>query len=255
MTPPSAPTRLCELQDDLPNGVRQALEESAVTRLPTAQQLSDLEARLRDQLATPRAGTASAKLVLIPLVIAVAGAAALLSSTRRTPPPPAPHISAYDDGHDQASSAESAPEVAGPSAPQPSNDARSPGAALARSDPSRQGTTTDKPADARARTADRHVSDGPGEVELLARARRALASDPALAQRLVRDHERRFADGLLVEEREAIAVQALARAGALTQARSRALSFSARFPNSAYAGTVASVLEDATKAADAVPKR
>ena len=267
MTPLSAPTRLCELGDELPKGLRQALEESTVAQLPTAQQLVDLEARLRDQLAPPRAGaptadagiapvrTAPAKLAIIPLVIALAGAAALLSSTTRTPPPPAPHISAHDDGHDHAGSGESAPEIAGPSAPQPSHDARSPGADLARSVPSHEATTTDKPADARPRAADRHANDGPGEVELLAHARRALASDPALAQRLVRDHERRFPDGLLVEEREAIAVQALAHVGALAQARSRALSFSSRFPNSAYSGSVASALEDATKAADTVPKR
>jgi hypothetical protein len=71
------------------------------------------------------------------------------------------------------------------------------------------------------------------ERKLLDPARRALAagrSDDALEA--VADHAREFPDGLLVEEREALAVNALVLASRHAEARERADRFVRRFPQS-----------------------
>lgn len=63
------------------------------------------------------------------------------------------------------------------------------------------------------------------EAELVARARRSLADDPDLALRLTTQLGEEFPTGMLVEEREAIAIRALARLGRQQQARRLAEAF------------------------------
>jgi outer membrane protein assembly factor BamD (BamD/ComL family) len=72
-----------------------------------------------------------------------------------------------------------------------------------------------------------------GERALLEEARMALAqgSVPAAIAALTR-HEQEFPRGRLVEEREAMLVQALLRAGRTAEAESRARAFGDRFPGS-----------------------
>jgi hypothetical protein len=72
------------------------------------------------------------------------------------------------------------------------------------------------------------------EVALLSRAQEALARDPARALELVGEHERRFDTGLLVQEREVIAVEALVKLGRTSEAATRAAAFHTRFPRSAH---------------------
>jgi hypothetical protein len=71
------------------------------------------------------------------------------------------------------------------------------------------------------------------ERAILDVARAALArGEGAPAIEAVRRHEREFPDGVLVEEREAIAVRALVAQGRRDEARARAAEFRRRFPNS-----------------------
>jgi hypothetical protein len=71
------------------------------------------------------------------------------------------------------------------------------------------------------------------EGALLDAARRAIESeDGAAALAATSEHERRFRDGLLVQEREAMAVRALLLLGRADEARARAAKFQARFPDS-----------------------
>lgn len=73
------------------------------------------------------------------------------------------------------------------------------------------------------------------EQVLLDTARAALArgrADDALVA--VASHATQFPQGRLVEDREAVAVQALAAAGRLDEARARAKGFRARYPRSIY---------------------
>jgi hypothetical protein len=71
-----------------------------------------------------------------------------------------------------------------------------------------------------------------GERALLDVARTALANgDSASALAAVARHERTYPSGLLVEEREAIAIKALVASGRYDEARARGSRFAKRFPS------------------------
>lgn len=76
------------------------------------------------------------------------------------------------------------------------------------------------------------------EVRHLAEVRRLAASNPAGAARMADEGHRRFAGGMLYQEREAVAISALARAGRSAEARSRGTRFVERFPQSPFAEQV-----------------
>lgn len=84
------------------------------------------------------------------------------------------------------------------------------------------------------------------EHQLLDRARAAESAgrvDEAL--RLVSEHERTFPDGRLREEREAIALESLSRAGRREDVRRRGASFLTSWPRSLYAPRVRTLLRAA----------
>jgi hypothetical protein len=71
------------------------------------------------------------------------------------------------------------------------------------------------------------------ELHLLRRARAAVArGEFAAALPPIAEHARRFRDGRLAEEREALRVKALAGLGRNDEARRAAAAFEARFPRS-----------------------
>jgi hypothetical protein len=71
------------------------------------------------------------------------------------------------------------------------------------------------------------------ELSLLGRARASVArEDFATALRLVAEHARRFRDGRLAEEREALRIKALAGLGRMEEAVRGAVEFGVRFPHS-----------------------
>jgi hypothetical protein len=78
----------------------------------------------------------------------------------------------------------------------------------------------------------------PAEAALLLAARRTLASDPAATLSTVRQHERRFATGKLVEEREILAIEALRKLGRSSEAEARIERFRARYPSSIHLRSV-----------------
>lgn len=80
------------------------------------------------------------------------------------------------------------------------------------------------------------------EATFLRRTRAALAEDPAVALRMTREHASRFPRGVLVQERDVIAIDALVRLGALDEARAKARAFRARYPRSAHASRIATIL-------------
>ena len=77
--------------------------------------------------------------------------------------------------------------------------------------------------------------EGPeAEVKLVQRAQDALRSSrPAEALALCNDHAKRFPNGMVTQECEVIAVEALVKTGRKDEARKRADRFKARFPGSA----------------------
>jgi hypothetical protein len=73
------------------------------------------------------------------------------------------------------------------------------------------------------------------EVKLLERAQDALRTKtPAEALALCDEHARTFPRGMLVQERERIAIEALVKAGKKDEAKARAARFKARFPGSSH---------------------
>jgi hypothetical protein len=64
------------------------------------------------------------------------------------------------------------------------------------------------------------------------------------------EHARRFPDGVLAEEREAIAIEALVAAGRGDPARARFTQFVARFPDSSYRRHLERLLGGAGAGAD-----
>ena len=77
--------------------------------------------------------------------------------------------------------------------------------------------------------------EGPeAEVKLVQRAQDALRSSrPSEALALCNDHAKRFPNGMVTQECEVIAVEALVKTGRKDEARKRADRFKARFPGSA----------------------
>ena len=85
------------------------------------------------------------------------------------------------------------------------------------------------------------------ELQLLQRAQSEYAShDFANALVLVAEHGRRFPNGRLAEEREALRVRSLAHAGRGDEARRALASFGKRFPHSAFLPR----LQEAARSAD-----
>jgi hypothetical protein len=76
------------------------------------------------------------------------------------------------------------------------------------------------------------------EYRLLRSARQALAVDSAKALDLTQEHVRRFPHGMLTQEREAIAVEALVQLGRPVQAKTRGQAFLAAYPVSPYRSRV-----------------
>ncbi len=72
------------------------------------------------------------------------------------------------------------------------------------------------------------------EHQLLRSARAALANNPRRAYALTQEHKRRFAQGMLGQEREVIAIEALARLGDDSAASDRADQFSKDYPDSPH---------------------
>lgn len=131
--------------------------------------------------------------------------------------------------------------------PQKSPPATSPAAARAEAEPPDVSAPEPRP---RASTHRAVAAAGPGHVSpddeavLVDEARAALRrGDAPRALELVRQHERTFSSGDLIEEREVVAVEALAALGAAAQAQNRARRFLARWPSSPYALRVRAVID------------
>ncbi len=102
---------------------------------------------------------------------------------------------------------------------------------------------TDEPAQPRRRAArragarqeaDAQQEDAPSEGELLLRARAALARNADLCLSLTAEHRRLYPSGSMREERDVLAVEALARLGRMEEARARAAAFERTYRSSPY---------------------
>ncbi|MES1186586.1 MAG: hypothetical protein ABUL60_22425 [Myxococcales bacterium] len=80
------------------------------------------------------------------------------------------------------------------------------------------------------------------EIQLLEQARRQLSSEPAQAERVLREHEARFAAGQLRSERELLLIDALVRLGRRSEAEARARVLRRQAPTSLYGERLEQIL-------------
>lgn len=110
--------------------------------------------------------------------------------------------------------------------------------------------TAVEPPRRRAAVREREVTvaepDTQREFRLLAEARKAAASSPARAWTLVQQSEREFPEGMMIEEREALAVEVLVALDRVEDARRRGDRFLAAHPKSPSANRVRELLERAS---------
>lgn len=78
----------------------------------------------------------------------------------------------------------------------------------------------------------------PTEIALLREARAALGSDPERTLAIIATSETIYPHGVFAEERDALAIDALSRAGRVTEARRRADAFAAAHPDSAHRAAI-----------------
>jgi hypothetical protein len=91
------------------------------------------------------------------------------------------------------------------------------------------------------------------ETEHMARMRAIGDSDPAQAFALAEEGQRRFPSGLFAQEREAVAIGALAHLGRAAEARARAKVFLASYPRSSFAERIRKLLATSEGATDRRP--
>jgi hypothetical protein len=91
--------------------------------------------------------------------------------------------------------------------------------------------------------------DSADEYRLVRAARQAASIDPASALALTDEHLRRFPHGMLGQERETIAIEALARLGNAAAARKRADRFLATYPTSPYAKRIQAAVGNSPRVA------
>lgn len=92
----------------------------------------------------------------------------------------------------------------------------------------------------------RDVNEGSEGALLLAARRALLSANPTRALALTREHERRFAEGAMEEEREVIAMEALLRVGQTERAEARRARFNTRHPSSPYRSRVDALFAQTT---------
>ncbi len=142
-------------------------------------------------------------------------------------------------------SREPAPAAVADPMPPSAPDAVEPHAPEARGAEPRSDFDARVPASSEARTTPRATARAVSELELLGRARAALATDPRASLALCAQHARAYPDGALKEEREVLAIDALVASGQAERARARARRFERAFPRSVHARHVAETVERA----------
>lgn len=197
----------------------------------SADRLADIERRLGAVLDQPvgvravrRRSRPTRWIALAAAAIVLVGAATYAASrlTRRAEPPaPAPT---------EVSLAPAPPPSPSPS-PLPPNDEALPAAPPTASAPRSPAPSARAP-----------VSHPSTEEDLLARARERLQSSPAAALSIAEEHARLYPRGQLVQEREVIAIDALARLGRPAEAQARGQRFLAAYPRSIFRTKVEQIL-------------
>ncbi len=197
--------------------------------LPSDGDLRRLAARLGPVLESPAGGSAwpgwatVGKLAALGVLVAGSAVFFALNFGPHTPRPPD-----VPDSVPAPPEVSPAPSVVPPVMSAPvAGDAAANGSAVPLGSSAPSASSSSRPNAASTRPAET-------EAQLLERARTALSADPARALALTEQHRAHFPAGVLAQEREVIAIEALKRLGRTDDAAQRAAAFARRYPNSAY---------------------
>jgi len=220
------PERLAEAT---PRSPLAGLFVSAAQDLPSDEQLARLAAQLGPVLNSPPVGPPAGTPLMVKLGV-TAGALAVLVGAglalRRPAPPPAVAPTAPTAPAQVAKALPPAPTPAAAPAPgsAASPDEHSPPAS----------SELAVPGAANAKSSSSTPAKAPSEAALLEQARRALNTAPSHALQLANQHRTLFPHGVLSQEREVIAIEALRRLHRGSEADQRASGFTKAFPGSAH---------------------
>jgi len=246
MSRPSDPVRITEMREaesdyaQLKSGIRVLRRQDG-----SAAETEALAARLGPELATNVvAGTAvlsSALLRFVMLGVGVVGVSMgawwlWSGDSERVAAVPAKVAVAEQVEHTAAAPEQSVVPGPGPEAPVPLE--------LSAIEPVAKPRAREKAAP-RLHLHDKPRASGDPEAELalLGRAQALLDHDPNGALTVLGEHARDYARGLFIEEREVLALEAESKLGHKALARARAERFMERFPRSAHARRVRTLLE------------
>ncbi|WP_146648570.1 hypothetical protein [Labilithrix luteola] len=211
---------------------------------PSPGKLEALERRLEPFMSTPRprgffASVGMRNTLLAALGLGLLAAPLYVMSTRSNAPvnaTPAPVVAM--------------PSVAEPASPSPSTESSVsvldlPAAPVEPAAPKKERVAVARPSASVVTTTTPKVEE-PSESEgsFLRRTQSTLVSDPARALAMTRDHSSLYPRGVLLQERDVIAIDALARLGRLAEARTRAAEFRAQYPKSAHLARIQTILGD-----------
>jgi hypothetical protein len=236
MTDPDDPSRLFDSPSE-PAGLRDVLR-AASKDVGTDAQVARLAQRLGPLLgpvgpAAPVAAASKAlglKLALAGAALIAAGGGAWLLATPSARPPSAPTQAPVPPSPKPQPAAVTTPEA--PVAP-PEVTATPDGAPSAD-----EAAKAAAPGPAKLPGKPTPPAQ-PSEAELLEQARAALKADPARALQRANEHAARYPRGVLVQEREVLAIQALRKLGRSAEADRRTEAFAKAFPGSAFARKLA----------------
>jgi len=230
-------------------GELQELLRSARTDVPSARDLSGLEAKLGALLDAPAPPAAEsppvaaphpagsgmpglAKLAVLVAVTGLIGGGVYLSTRGSSEPEPTPVPAQTPPARD----VEPAPKLQAPRAEPRAAEAPPPASAEATGEVAHEAPKQRTQAAAK-----------PSEAALLNQAQQALKSDPRRALELTRRHKQLYPQGSLSQEREVIAIEALARLDKTSSAHERAEAFSEKYPESAHQKKVDTTLKPPPK--------
>lgn len=229
MSMPDDPERLSNANPPSPLG---DLFASAARDLPSDQQLARLAAQLGPILnGAPTAPTAPGGTSLGVKLGIGAGALALLVGAGL-----ALRSTSQTSTVSSAAPSAAAPAPSAISAP-PASIATPPGIDSAPVvDETATAPTSEKPSRPASSAGSKPsaVQSKPSEAALLEQARRALNSSPSYALQLANQHRTLYPRGVLTQEREVIAIEALRKLHRGSEADQRASGFSKSFPGSAH---------------------
>ena len=232
MNEPSDPKRLV----DVPSSELGRLMASAERDLPSDQELAALAERLGSVLgpvhgaaSVPRGSSLLAKLGVVTGLAVLIGAGLFVA--RKQPgqaasPSVVPSLASAVSKAPPEVVTRPAPVAAAPPASAIASAASSASAPVSSLSNTRIAA---EPSKSGARAA-----GGPSEPALLEQARRVLASDPAAALALTAQAATLFPHGILAQEREVIAIEALRRLNRRAEADRRAAAFAKAFPGSVH---------------------